>query len=156
MKKDTHPTYYPEAQVICSCGNTWTTGSTRKVIKTEICSKCHPFFTGQQQRLIDIEGQVDRFYRRLQARQNYIEDQKTREESRVSPVRPITDLEMGTRPTDALAKAGITTVGEFMAKLAEGEQAVLDIAGFGRKSFIDMKKKLRQLGYDLPGGEEAA
>lgn len=156
MKKDTHPTYYPEAQVICSCGNTWTTGSTRKVIKTEICSKCHPFFTGQQQRLIDIEGQVDRFYRRLQARQNYIEDQKTREESRVSPARPITDLEMGTRPTDALAKAGITTVGEFMAKLAEGEQAVLDIAGFGRKSFIDMKKKLRQLGYDLPGGEEAA
>lgn len=156
MKKDTHPTYYPEAQVICSCGNTWTTGSTRKVIKTEICSKCHPFFTGQQQRLIDIEGQVDRFYRRLQARQNYIEDQKTREESRVSPVRPITDLEMGTRPTDALAKAGITTVGEFMAKLAEGEQAVLDIAGFGRKSFIDIKKKLRQLGYDLPGGEEAA
>ncbi len=156
MKKDTHPTYYPEAQVICSCGNTWTTGSTRKVIKTEICSKCHPFFTGQQQRLIDIEGQVDRFYRRLQARQNYIEDKKTREESRVSPARPITDLEMGTRPTEALAKAGITTVGEFMAKLAEGEQAVLDIAGFGRKSFIDMKKKLRQLGYDLPGGEEAA
>lgn len=156
MKKDTHPTYYPEAQVICSCGNTWTTGSTRKVIKTEICSKCHPFFTGQQQRLIDIEGQVDRFYRRLQARQNYIEDQKTREESRVSPARPITDLEMGTRPTEALAKAGITTVGEFMAKLAEGEQAVLDIAGFGRKSFIDMKKKLRQLGYDMPGGEEAA
>jgi len=156
MKKDTHPTYYPEAQVICSCGNTWTTGSTRKVIKTEICSKCHPFFTGQQQRLIDIEGQVDRFYRRLQARQNYIEDKKTREESRVSPARPITDLEMGTRPTEALAKAGITTVGEFMAKLAEGEQAVLDIAGFGRKSFIDMKKKLRQLGYDMPGGEEAA
>nr|WP_075071313.1 50S ribosomal protein L31 [Levilinea saccharolytica]GAP19016.1 ribosomal protein L31 [Levilinea saccharolytica] len=156
MKKDTHPTYYPDAQVICSCGNTWTTGSTRKVIKTEICSKCHPFFTGQQQRLIDIEGQVDRFYRRLQARQNYIEDKKTREESRVSPARPITDLEMGSRPTEALAKAGITTVGEFMAKLAEGEQAVLDIAGFGRKSFIDMKKKLRQLGYELPGGEEAA
>lgn len=156
MKKDTHPTYYPDAQVICSCGNTWTTGSTRKVIKTEICSKCHPFFTGQQQRLIDIEGQVDRFYRRLQARQNYIEDKKTREESRVSPARPIADLEMGSRPTEALAKAGITTVGEFMAKLAEGEQAVLDIAGFGRKSFIDMKKKLRQLGYELPGGEEAA
>ncbi len=156
MKKDTHPTYYPDAQVICSCGNTWTTGSTRKVIKTEICSKCHPFFTGQQQRLIDIEGQVDRFYRRLQARQNYIEDKKTREESRVSPARPIADLEMGNRPTEALAKAGITTVGEFLAKLAEGEQAVLDIAGFGRKSFIDMKKKLRQLGYELPGGEEAA
>ncbi|WP_369425833.1 DNA-directed RNA polymerase subunit alpha C-terminal domain-containing protein [Levilinea saccharolytica] len=92
----------------------------------------------------------------MQARQNYIEDKKTREESRVSPARPITDLEMGSRPTEALAKAGITTVGEFMAKLAEGEQAVLDIAGFGRKSFIDMKKKLRQLGYELPGGEEAA
>lgn len=65
MKKDTHPTYYPEAQVICSCGNTWTTGSTRKVIKTEICSKCHPFFTGKQ-RLVDSTGRVDRFKKRYE------------------------------------------------------------------------------------------
>lgn len=150
MKKDIHPTYFTDAQVICACGNTWTTGSTKKVIHTEVCSKCHPFFTGQQQRLIDIEGQVDRFYKKLQARQSFIDDKKARENARTSPERTIADLGLGTRPTDALAKAGVTTVGQILTKLAEGEQTVLDIDGFGRKSLIDLKKKLRQLGYNMP------
>jgi large subunit ribosomal protein L31 len=154
MKEKIHPNYFADAQVVCACGNSWTTGSTKKVIHTEVCSKCHPFFTGQQQRLIDIEGQVDRFYRRLQARQNYVEEKKAREDSRTSPVRPIAELELGTRPTDALAKGGITTVGQFMEKLAEGEKSVLAIDGFGRKSLIDIKKKLRGLGYELPAVEE--
>ncbi|MBP8856378.1 MAG: 50S ribosomal protein L31 [Anaerolineaceae bacterium] len=150
MKKGIHPNYYYDAVVTCACGNTWTTGSTKQKIQTEVCSKCHPFFTGQQQRLLDVEGQVDRFYRRLQARQEYVEDIKNREAERTSPTRPIADLELGSRPIEALAKAGITNVGEALAKLAEGEQAILDIAGFGRKSLIDMKKRMRQLGYDVP------
>jgi large subunit ribosomal protein L31 len=150
MKKGIHPTYFTDAQVICACGNTWTTGSTKKVIRTEVCSKCHPFFTGQQQRLIDIEGQVDRFYKKLQARQSFIDDKKARESARTSPERTIAEIGLGTRPTDALAKAGITTVGQILTKLAEGEQTVLDIDGFGRKSLIDLKKKLRQLGYNVP------
>lgn len=155
MKKEIHPTYYPDAKVICACGATWATGSTRKEIRTEICSNCHPFFTGQQQRLIDIEGQVDRFYRRLQARQDFIEDQKSREAARTSPERPIAELGLGTRATDALAKAGITKAGQALEKMREGEQALLDVDGFGRKSLIDLKKKLRQLGYDIPAGEPA-
>jgi large subunit ribosomal protein L31 len=150
MKKGIHPNFYYDAVVTCACGNTWTTGSTKQKIQTEVCSKCHPFFTGQQQRLLDVEGQVDRFYRRLQARQEYVEDIKTREAERTSPTRLIADLDLGSRPTEALAKAGITNVGEALAKLAEGEQAILDIAGFGRKSLIDMKKRMRQLGYDVP------
>jgi len=69
MKKDIHPEYYPEAVVHCACGNTWTTGSTVKEVRTDVCSACHPFFTGEQ-RIVDSEGRVDRFYRRLeQARQ---------------------------------------------------------------------------------------
>ncbi len=150
MKKDIHPTYYPDALVICACGNTWRTGSTKKEIHTEVCSKCHPFFTGQQQRIIDIEGQVDRFYRRLQARQEYVEGQKARQEARTSPDRLITELNLGKRPTDLLANAGMTKVGEVLEKLQQGEQALLDIDGFGRKSLIDLKKKLRQLGYEVP------
>ncbi len=150
MKKGIHPTYYPDAVVTCACGNTWTTGSTKQRIQTEVCSKCHPFFTGQQQRLLDVEGQVDRFYRRLQARQEYVEDAKNRLAERTSPARPIAELELGARPTEALAKAGITNVGEALAKLAEGEQSLLEISGFGRKSLIDMKKRMRQLGYDVP------
>lgn len=156
MKKDIHPTYYTDAQVICACGNTWTTGSTRKVIRTEVCSKCHPFFTGQQQRILDVEGQVDRFYKKLQARQDIVESQKARENEKVSPDRPISELALGNRPTEALAKAGITNVGQFLSKLGEGEEATLAIEGFGRKSLIDIKKKLRQMGYELPTGAEEA
>jgi large subunit ribosomal protein L31 len=63
MKKEIHPKYYPEAKVICACGNTWTTGSTQEVIHTEMCSVCHPFYTGEQ-RIVDTAGQVDRFQRR--------------------------------------------------------------------------------------------
>lgn len=150
MKQGIHPTYYPDAKVICACGNTWTTGSTKKEIHTEVCSNCHPFFTGQQQRLIDIEGQVDRFYKKLQARQDFVDKQKAKEESRTSPERPVVELELGTRPTEALAKAGITKVGQIIEKLNEGEAALLAVEGFGRKSLIDLKKKLRLLGYKLP------
>jgi large subunit ribosomal protein L31 len=154
MKQGIHPTYYPDAQVICACGNTWTTGSTRKVIRTEVCSKCHPFFTGQQQRLVDREGQVDRFYRKLQARQSYMDQQRTREEEKTSPVRPIADLGLGNRPTEALTKAGLTTVGQVLERLEQGEAAMLSIDGFGRKSLIDLKKSLRSLGYELPAASE--
>ena len=64
MKTDIHPTYYPEAVVTCSCGNTFTTGATKAAIKVEICSVCHPFFTGEQ-RIVDTEGRVDRLKRRF-------------------------------------------------------------------------------------------
>ncbi len=151
MKQGIHPTYYPDAKVTCaSCGTTWTTGSTKKEIRVEICSNCHPFFSGESARIVDIEGQVDRFYKKLQVRQAYVEEKKARAESRVSPKRAITELELGTRPTSALDKAGIKEVGQFLAKLAEGEDSVLAIEGFGRKSLIDIKKKLRALGYELP------
>lgn len=149
MKTNIHPTYYPDAQIICACGNTWTTGSTVKVIHTDVCSKCHPFFTGEQ-RIVDTEGQVDRFYKKLQARQSYLEGIEAREAARTSPDRTITELGLGNRPTEALAKAEITNVGQALAKLAQGEAAILAIDGFGRKSLADLKKKLRQLGYELP------
>lgn len=154
MKKDIHPEYYFDAVVTCACGNTWTTGSTRKAIRTEICSKCHPFFTGQQQRLIDIEGQVDRFYRRLQARKEYVDQTSARQSERTSPDRPIIELKLPKRSVEALAAVGITTCGQILDKLVEGEKALLDIEGFGRKSLIDMKKQLRQLGYDLPAAAD--
>jgi len=59
MKKEGHPQYY-DCVVTCSCGNTWTTKSTKKELKIEICSTCHPFYTGKQ-KLIDSGGRVDRF-----------------------------------------------------------------------------------------------
>ena len=63
MKEKIHPKYYEDAEVICSCGNTFKTGSTRKQLKVELCSKCHPFFSGER-RVIDTAGRVERFKRR--------------------------------------------------------------------------------------------
>lgn len=68
MKRNIHPTYYHDAKVICACGNTFVTGSVLKEIKVEICSACHPFFTGEK-RLVDTEGRVDRFLRKQKAAQ---------------------------------------------------------------------------------------
>lgn len=149
MKENTHPTFFTDAQVTCACGNTWTTGSTMKSIRTDVCSQCHPFFTGEQ-RIVDTEGQVDRFYKKLQARQKYLDEIEAREAARISPERPITELELGTRATDSLAKAGITKVGQALEKLEMGESHLLAVDGFGRKSLADLKKRLRLLGYPLP------
>src|SRR4030067_337074 len=126
MKEGIHPTYYTDAQVICACGNTWTTGSTKKVIHTDVCNKCHPFYTGEQ-RIVDKEGQVDRFYKKLQARQQYVDDIEAREAARTSPERLVADLGLGSRPTEALARAGLTNVGHIMDKLSQEEAALLAI-----------------------------
>ena len=63
MKTGIHPKYF-QAQVVCSCGNTYVTGSTKSDLKVEICSACHPFFTGEQ-RIVDTEGRVERLRRRF-------------------------------------------------------------------------------------------
>jgi large subunit ribosomal protein L31 len=63
MKEKIHPKYYPEAKVTCACGNTFTTGSTKKEVKVELCSACHPFYTGQR-RVVDTAGVVERFKKR--------------------------------------------------------------------------------------------
>lgn len=60
MKKDIHPTYFPKAKVTCACGNVFTVGSTVESLSVEICSNCHPFYTGKD-KLIDTAGRVDRF-----------------------------------------------------------------------------------------------
>ena len=62
MKEKIHPPYML-ATVVCACGNTFTTGSTKEMIRVEVCSKCHPFFTGEQ-RLMDTQGRVERFNKR--------------------------------------------------------------------------------------------
>lgn len=65
MKKSIHPKWFPKAQVICACGNTWEVGATQETLRTDVCSQCHPFYTGQQQRIIDSAGVVERFRQRV-------------------------------------------------------------------------------------------
>ena len=63
MKEKIHPKFYEDAEVICSCGNKFTIGSTKKQLRVELCSKCHPFFTGER-KMIDTAGRVERFKQR--------------------------------------------------------------------------------------------
>ena len=150
MQAEIHPVIY-DAKVTCaSCGTTWVTTSTRKELRIDVCSNCHPFYTGESAKILDVEGQVDRFYKKLSARQTYVEQQKTKEESLNSPERSIDDLELTPRATDALKKAGVLNIGQMLAKLGEGNAAVLEIAGFGQSALTAAKKKLRLLGYEVP------
>lgn len=67
VKPNIHPTYHHDARVACaSCGTVFETGSTRKELRIDVCSNCHPFYTGQQ-RIIDTGGQIERFRRRQAA-----------------------------------------------------------------------------------------
>ncbi len=149
MKPEIHPEYFPEATVVCSCGNTWKTGSTAELIHTDVCSDCHPFYTGEQ-RIVDTEGQVDRFYRKLEAREEYIQDAKDREAARTAPDTLIADIEVGKRAQSALEKAGITEVGQALELLEQGDEALLAIDNFGRKSLADLKRRLKSRGFELP------
>ncbi len=67
MKKDIHPTYFPEAKIVCACGAVYTAGSTQKNISVEICANCHPFFTGKQ-KILDTARRVEKLQER-QAKQ---------------------------------------------------------------------------------------
>ncbi len=66
MKEGIHPNYHEKVVVTCSCGNKFTTGSTEKKIVVEVCSSCHPFYTGKQ-KLVDVAGRIDMFNKKLKA-----------------------------------------------------------------------------------------
>jgi len=68
-KKNIHPKYYPNTKVRCACGNSFIIGSTKEFIETEICSKCHPFYTGKE-KIVDAMGRVERFKKRLAKKQD--------------------------------------------------------------------------------------
>src|SRR5512139_2330881 len=118
MRKDIHPKYYPNAQVTCSCGNTWTTGSTQPILRTDLCSKCHPFFTGEQ-RIVDTAGQVDRFMRRLDRFSTHQADVVKRQQELQKKLeqrflkQQLGALDLDSRLTQTLHDANIITVGDL-------------------------------------------
>lgn len=153
MKKDIHPKYYPQAQVICACGNTWTVGATVPLIRTDVCSKCHPFFTGEQ-RIVDTEGQVDRFRSRLERRDQLRAEAEARRKAAMSPLQPITVLGLAPQEEAALRDAGIQTIQDVLDRLAQGgDDALTSIRGFDLKALATLKKRLRSRGFLLPGDQ---
>lgn len=150
MKDGIHPKWFSNATVICACGNTWQTGATIPEIKTDICSACHPFYTGEQ-RIVDTEGQVDRFMRRLQVRDNKRAEFEAREASKTPMELPLSELGLTKRATEILAQNNIITVADFLSKLEAGEEeSLLELPGVGHKTIMDIKKNLRTRGYEVP------
>jgi len=155
MKEDIHPEYYPEAKVICACGNSWTVGSTQPEIRTDVCSECHPFFTGEQ-RMLDTGGQVERFLKKLERRKKKMAEIERRRAKKTSPGLSIEELDIRTQAKNVLAEAGVETVGDVLELLEEGgSEALMNIRGFGMKSLATLKKQLRARGFSLPGDEAA-
>lgn len=70
MQKSIHPQYNENITVVCSCGNKFTTGSTKPSLSVEVCYKCHPFYSGEQ-RFLDVKGRVDEFQKRMQVAKQY-------------------------------------------------------------------------------------
>jgi len=150
MKDGIHPKWFAEANVVCACGNTWKTGATVPEIRTDICSACHPFYTGEQ-RIVDTEGQVDRFLKRLQVRDLKRTESEMREASKTPMDLSLAELGLTKRASDVLAQSGIVTVGDFLAKLESGqEESLLELPGVGHKTIMDVKKNLRTRGYEVP------
>jgi len=150
MKEGIHPEFYPEAQVVCVCGNSWNVGATVPAIRTDVCSKCHPFFTGEQ-RIVDSGGQVERFMKKLERRDRMIAEVERRKAMATSPELPVSGLELGSRLEKVLIGAGVKTVDDVLAKLKEGDEALTNLKGFGLKSLATLKKLLRSRGFILPG-----
>jgi large subunit ribosomal protein L31 len=142
MKENIHPQWYPDAKVILNGEVVMTVGSTKPELSVEIWSGTHPFYTGQQ-RLVDTEGQVERFMRRLQRREEIVTDVQEQKDSKSPLAMSVDDLPLTSRAMKALQEAGVATVGDIVARLEEGDDALLAVNGFGQKALIDVKKFLR-------------
>ena len=161
MKPKIHPKYYPEARVICACGNTWTTGATVPEIKVDVCSACHPFYTGEQ-RIVDTAGQVDRFMKRLERNADTIEQVKVQQDvhkltiqkSRIArsrgdvpaqpakqpPKRGLIDIEgIGEVYARKLKDTGIPTLEVLLQKGAtpKGRQEIAEKSGISGKLILE-------------------
>jgi large subunit ribosomal protein L31 len=145
MKEGIHPEWYPDANVIVDGEVVATVGSTQSEIRVEIWSGTHPFYTGTQ-RLLDTEGQVDRFMRRLQRREQYKAAQETKEENSVATNISIETMGLGTRAENALKEAEVTIAQDLIDLLEKGDDALLAIPGIGQKALIDIKRYLRANG----------
>ncbi len=154
MREKIHPKYFSAAKIICACGNNWTTGSTHEVIHTDVCSKCHPFYTGEQ-RIVDTEGQVDRFYKKLEARSQHQQAAAARAAAKVTADQSVASLGLDERVVAALNAAGLQGATELAEKVTAGDEGMLAIDGLGRKNLIDIKKRLRARGFLKEEGAEA-
>ncbi|MEK9133099.1 MAG: 50S ribosomal protein L31 [Patescibacteria group bacterium] len=102
MKTDIHPKYFASAEIKCSCGHVIVVGSTKESMKTELCSKCHPFYTGQQ-KLVDTAGRVDKFMEKTKRSKTLKDAEVARNEAKKKKPEVYKEKEI---PVEVLQKSG--------------------------------------------------
>jgi large subunit ribosomal protein L31 len=157
VRSDIHPTWFPNAQFRClACGTEWTVGATVESNTVDICANCHPFYTGEQ-RIVDTEGRVDLFMRRLRAQEKHIADQEAKEAAKQNADLPLEELELGTRYIKILNENGINLISDLIRKLdEEGDDAITSLPGIGVKVLSDAKRRIRERGFQLAAEAENA
>jgi len=107
MKEKIHPQYFQDLKITCACGNVIIAGSTKKELKTELCSACHPFYTGKQ-KLVDTAGRVDKFMAKVKKTQELnekkmkmAEEKKTESTSEEKPAKKTTAKKAPAKKTTA-------------------------------------------------------
>jgi large subunit ribosomal protein L31 len=151
MREKIHPNWYPNATITClACGKEWTMGSTQERIRVDICSNCHPFYTGEQ-KIVDTEGMVDKFLKRLQDRDQRLAQAKAKAEAKQNANVPLDTLGMAARYVQIFNNAGINQVSELIAKFQQegGEEELLALPGIGVKIIADAKRKISEMGYKI-------
>jgi large subunit ribosomal protein L31 len=147
MRQGIHPKYFEQAKVTCSCGATWTTGSTQEMIRTDVCSSCHPFFTGEQ-RIVDSAGQVDRFMKRLGQYDKHQVQAATRQAQTHKKLeqrflrQQVIALDLSSEMYEILHSVNIITVGDLIHKLETDQAGLLALEGIGPKSVEEARTKL--------------
>lgn len=99
MKANIHPQYFPQAQVVCACGNVFTVGSTKSQIHVELCYHCHPFYTGQQ-KFVDTIGNIEKFKNKQQAaatKQATVKAKKVQQEEEGRTPKTLREMLMATK-----------------------------------------------------------
>ena len=146
MKPEIHPEWYPNAEVIYDGEVIMTVGATQPRIVVDVWSGTHPFYTGQQ-RLLDTEGQVDRFMRRLQRRASIDADAAAKKTKRDPRKLTIDAFSIGQRGEKGLRQANLTTVGDVLDLYEEGgDDAILALPSLGQTALIGIKRYLRAEG----------
>lgn len=104
MKANIHPKWNHQTKVTCACGNTFTTGSSEDEIRVDICSACHPFYTGSM-KFVDIQGRVDRFEKMRKVAQAKKAQGKTQKKEKSAKAEPLSLKEMLEQEKKKIAKA---------------------------------------------------
>ncbi|NJL92588.1 MAG: 50S ribosomal protein L31 [Anaerolineae bacterium] len=150
MKQGIHPKWYPEARFRCmACGTEWTVGATQPEVAVDICAACHPFYTGEQ-KIVDTEGRVDMFMKRLRAQEEFVAQQVAKDAARANADIPLSELGISERYVKILNEHGINLVSDLIEKLEnEGDDAITALPGIGVKVLTDAKRRISERGYQL-------